>query len=263
MSEPDSNPSVDDSGNTAPVTQKTSDNSNETAHAYFIPLVMLTVFCVIIVSTFYSKEFNHLIAGATAPDQADEPAPEATQQSLAKMQSIDEAEYRAKSKTNTEPAPVAEASREATTAVVETAVADSTSTTANTSSSDTTAEQIRTDELKSLVSMKDEASYSDRKYRTPTYYAPPMSYRMPQQHQRTYNEMMEQRRSLYEEAMQERRERRIKMREYRAEVHKRIEQDRLDMQQRKQEIQQEHQKRLDRQMNWIEQENKRSMNRPI
>jgi hypothetical protein len=260
MSEPDSNPSLGDPGNTAPVTQKASDNSNETAHAYFIPVVMLTVLCVIIVSTFYSKEFNTLIAGATSPDQADEPASEATQHSLAKMQAIDEAEHKAKSKTNSETASATEASQEATTAVVETAVADSALTTADTPSADTTAERILPDELKSLVSMKDEASYSDRKYRNPTYYAPPMSYRIPQ---RTNNEMMEQRRSLYEEAMQERREHRIKMREYRAEVDKRIAQDRQDMQQRMQKIRQEHQKRLDRQMNWIELENKRSMNRPI
>jgi len=75
--------------------------------------------------------------------------------------------------------------------------------------------------------------------------------------------MMEQRRRIYEEAMQERREYRMKMREYRAEVDRRIEQDRLDMHKQMQEIAQEHQRRFNQQMNWIELEGKRSINRPI
>ena len=176
---------------------------------------------------------------------------------------LDKAEDKAKSDTNTETTPVTDASYEAATAVVETAVADSALTTADTSSPETTAEQVLTDELNSLVSMKDEASYSDRKNHNPYPYAPPMSYGMPLQHQKSYNEMMEQRRSLYEEAMQERREYRMKMREYRAEVHKRIEQDRSDMYKQMREIEQEHQRRFDQQMNWNELEEKRLMNRPI
>ena len=264
MSEHDSNPSFGDTGNTAPGSHKTSDKSNQTAHSYFIPVVILIVLCVTIVSTFYSKEFNNLIAGAASPDQADELASEVTKHSQAKTQAIDEAEEDgAISNTNTDATPVTEATLEAATIVVETAEADSTSTTADTPASETTAEQIQTDELNSLVSMKDEASYSDRKNPAPYPYAAPMNYGMPQQQQGSYNEMMEQRRSLYEEAMQARREHRMKMREYRAEVNRRIEQDRLDMHQRMQEIEQEHQKRLDQKMNWIELKDKRSMNRPI
>jgi recombination DNA repair RAD52 pathway protein len=263
MSERDSNPSFDDTGDTAPGTHKTSDHSSETAHSYFIPVVILIVLCVTIVSTFYSKEFNNLIAGVAPPDQADELDSEVTQHPLAKTQAIDEAEDMAKLNTNTESAPVTEASLEAATAAVETTVADSTLTTADTPTSETTAEQVLTDELNSLVSMKDKASYSDRKNSDPYPYTPPMNYGIPQQHQDTYNEMMEQRRSLYEEAIQERREHRMKMREYRAEVNRRIEQDRLDMHKRMQEIEQEHQRRLDQRMNWIELEDKRSINRPI
>lgn len=252
MSEHDSNPSFGDTGNTAPGSHKTSDTSNETAHSYFIPVVMLIVLCVTIVSTFYSKEFHNLIAGAASPDQADELASEVTRHPQAKTPVADEAEEdSAKSNTATETAPVTEASQEAATDTVETAAPE------------ITAEQIQAGELNSLVSIKDEASYSDRKNRAPYPYAPPMNYSMPQQHQSSYNEMMEQRRSLYEEAMQERREHRMKMREYRAEVNRRIEQDRLDMHKRMQEIGQEHQKRLDQQMNWIELEDRRSMNRPI
>ena len=263
MSERDSNPSFGDTGNTAPKTHKKTNNSNETTHSYFIPAVMLIVLCVIIVSTFYSKEFNNLIAGATPPDQADELASEVTQHSLAGTQAIDKPEDMAKSNTNTETAPVTEVSHEAATTVVETAVPDSTLTIAVIASSETAAEQALTPELNSLASMEDEASYSDRKNRDPYPYAPSMSYGMPQQQQKTNNELMEQRRRLYEEAMQERRDHRMKMREYRAEVLKRIEQDRLDMYKRMQEIEQEHQRRLDQQINWMELEEKRLMNRPI
>ena len=265
MSERDSNPSFGDTGDTAPGTYKTSDNSSETTHGYFIPVVMLIVLCVIIVSTFYSKEFNDLVAGATPPDQADELASEVTQHSPAGTQAIDQVEDKGKSNTNTETAPVTEASHQVATGIPETAVADSTLTTANTPTSETTDEPVLTDKFKSLVSMQDEASYSERNNRAhyPYPYAPPMSYGMPQQHQRSYNEIMEQRRGLYEEAMQERREHRIKMREYRAEVKKRIEQDRLDMHKRMQEIVQEQQRRLDQRMNWIELEDTRSITRPI
>jgi hypothetical protein len=263
MSERGSNPSSDDNGNTVPKPHKKTDSTNETTYGYFIPVVMLIVLCVIIVSTFYSKEFNNLIAGAAPPDQADEPATEVTQHSLAGTQALDSAEDKPGTNTNTENASVTEASHEAATAVVGTAVADSTLTTADTSSSEATAEQVLTEELNSLVSMKDEASYSDRKNRDPYPYAPPMGYGMSQQHQRSYDEMMEQRRRIYEEAMQERREYRMKMREYRAEVDRRIEQDRLDMHKQMQEIAQEHQRRFNQQMNWIELEGKRSINRPI
>ena len=218
--------------------------------------------CVIIVSTFYSKEFNDLIAGATPPYQTDEPASEATQHSPAGTQAIDQAEDNAKSNTNTLAAAVTEASHQLATGAVETDVADSTLKTAGIPASETTDEPVLTDELNSLVSMQDEASYSDRNNRAHYPYAPPISYAMPQQH-RSYNEMMEQRRSLYEEAMQERREHRIKMREYRAEVNKRIEQDRLDLHKRMLEIEQEHQRTLDQRMNWIELDDKRSINRPI
>ena len=263
MSERDSNPSFGDTGDTAPGTNITSGHSSETTHGYFIPVVMLIVLGVIIVSTFYSKEFNDLIAGATPPDQTDELALEVTQHSLAGTQAIDQAENKAKSNTNTVAAAVTEASHQVATSAVEAAVADSTLTTADTPTSETTDEPVLTDELNSLVSMQDKASYSERNNRAYYPYAPPISYAMPQQRQRSYNEMMEQRRSLYEEAMQERREHRTKMREYRAEVNKRIEQDRMDMHKRMQEIEQEHQRRLDQQMNWIELEEKRLMNRPI
>ena len=92
MSERDSNPSIGDTGNTAPGTHKTSDNSKETTHSYFIPVVMLIVLCVIIVSTFYSEEFNNLIAGAAPPDQADELASEVTQHSVANTGTLDKPE---------------------------------------------------------------------------------------------------------------------------------------------------------------------------
>ena len=231
MSERDLNPSFGDTGDTAPGTYKTSDDSSETTHGYFIPVVMLIVLCVIIVSTFYSKEFNDLIAGATPPVQTDELASEATQHPPAGTQTIDHAEDNAKSNTNTVAAAVTEASHQVVTGTVESAVADSTLTTSDTPTSETTDEPVMTDELKRLVTMQDEASYSDRNNRAHYPYAPPVSYAIPQQ-RRSYNEMMEQRRGLYEEAMQERREHRIKMREYRAEVNKRIEQDRLDLHKR-------------------------------
>jgi hypothetical protein len=263
MSERESDPSFGDTGDTAPGTNKTSDHSSETTHGYFIPVVMLIVLCVIIVSTFYSKEFNDLIAGATPSDQTDEPASEATQHSPAGMQAVDQAEDNAESNTNTVAAAVTEASQQMATGAVETAVADLTLTTADTPTSETTDEPVLTDELKTLVSIQDEASYSDRNNRAHSPYAPSNSYAMPQQSHRSYNEMMEQRRGLYEEAIQERREHRIKMREYRAEVNKRIEQDRLDLHKRMLEIEQEHQRRLDQRMNWIELDDKRSINRPI
>ena len=263
MNERDSNPSSDDTGDTSTKPHKATKISNETTHSYFIPVVMLIVLCVIIVSTFYSKEFNNLIAGAKSPDQADELASDVTEQTQTSSKTIDKPEDDAKSNMNTETASVTGAPREATTAVIETTAPESTFTTADTAPSDTTATQALTSEINSLVSMKDEVSSPYRKNHAPYPYEPPTSHGMTQHHQRAYNEMRGQRRRSHEEAMQAHREHMIKMHEYRAAVLKRIEQDRLDMYKRIREIDQAHQRRLDEQMNWMELEEKRSMKRPI
>jgi len=263
MNEHDSNPSSDHTGDTAPKPHSATKNSNESTHSYFIPVVLLIVLCVIIVSTFYSEEFNNLIAGATSHDQADEPVSYVTEQTLASSKAIDKPEDNAKSNINTVTASVTEVPQEAANAVIETTVPDSTFTTAATASSDTAVKQALNPESENLVSMEDEVSYPDRKIHDPYPYAPPTSYGLPRQQQTAYNEMMEQRRRSHEEAMQARREHMIRMHEYRAAVLKRIEQDRLDMYKRMQEIEQAHQKRLEEQMNWMEMEDKRSMKRPI
>ncbi len=269
MSERDSNQSSDNNKepdrnniNTAPAINKQTDDPDSNTHAYFIPIVVLIVLGVIIVSTFYSKEFNNLIAGSAPHDQAEEPASEVTAHSLTNTQALDKPEDKAESNSNTETLSVTKVSDEVPTSIVETAVADSTLTTADSPSSETAAERALAPGLNNHVSMEDGSSYPDITNRDPYPYAPPMSYGMPQQ-QKAYNEMMEQRRSSYEEAMQARRDHMLKMHEYRAAVLKRIEQDRLDMHKRMQEIEQKHRRRLDKQMNRMELEDKHLMNHPV
>ncbi len=262
MSERDSNPSSDDTGNMTPKPRKTSENPDETTHSYFIPVVLLIVLSVTIVSTFYSEEFNSLFT-ATPSVQVDQLASESTPHSSAITQAPDNPENTAEPNANTENTPVTEISDEAATAAVEAAAADPALTTEDTPSSEETAEPVLNNELNNLVSMKDEAPYSDRNNRASYPYVPPGSYGMPQQHRPGYPEIIEQRRRLYEEAMQERREHRLKMREYRAEVLRRIERDRLDLYRRMQEIEQERQKRFDQRMNRMELVEKRSINHPI
>ena len=263
MSERDSNPASDDSDNPTPQPYRKTGNSGEPTHSYFIPLVMLIVLGIIIVSTFYSKEFNHLIAGATLSDQADEHASAATENALASSKAIDDSEDNATSKPKTETAPVTMVLHKVATAVLETTVPDATLAKADTASSVTSAKQALAPELNSRASTRDEASYPDRKNHDPYPYAPSMSYGMPRQYHSSYNEMMEQRRRSHEEARQARKEHRIKMHEYRAAVLKRIKQDRLDMYKRGQDTEHAYQRRLDEQMNWTELQDKRAMNRPI
>jgi hypothetical protein len=262
MSERDSNPSSDNTGNQAPKPDKKIDNAGETTQQYFIPVVVLIVLSIIVVSTFYSKEFNHLIAGAAHHDQAGGFASEVAENSRTSSKVLVEPEAKVQSNPNAEAASVTEVPQEAATAEIETTVHDSGLTTADTSPSDTAAIQTSTPESNSLVSINGELSYPATNSHDPLPYAPPTNYGMPRQRQ-AYNEKMEQWRRSPEEAMRARREHMMKIHEYRAAVLKRIEQDRLDMYKRMRDIEQVQQKRLDERMNWMEQQHRHSLKRPI
>lgn len=116
---------------------------------------------------------------------------------------------------------------------------------------------------KIVASLEKQAPFSTRQNNYAYPYAPPMPYDRPEQFQQDYNEMMAERRRAYEQTMQARREHMIKMHQYRAAVQKRIAQDRQDIYKRMKEIEWENQRRRDELMDRLEQENKRSMNRPI
>jgi len=273
MSESDSTQSSDKNANTgnssinsaqtAPCLKKESDNPGQNTHAYFIPLVMVTVISIIIVATFYSNEFNNLIAGVESPDHGDELTSPVQEKLLIRKSAIDKFADTAATNANTASAAVDNAADEAATTVVETAASASSFIPAKIPSSETSAVTALSPGTATLASLDKQVPSSDSQYRNASPYVPPITYGSPAEHQNAYNEMMQQRRRSYEGAVQARREHLIKMHEYRTAVQKRIHQDRQDMYKRKQLIEQENQKRLDTHMNRMEQAVKRSMIRPI
>jgi len=217
---------------------------------------------VIIVATFYSKEFNNLITGVTSTDQADELSSDANGKLLASSASIDTSADTADSSVISEAAVVTSTPYEVATNIIDPAVSASTSTAPGTSSAKTVTDIYVHSQPYIVASQEYQVPFSARQDNYAPY-APPIPYGMPDRLQQDYNDTMEERRRAYEEATQARREYVMKMHEYRAAVQKRIEQDRQDMYKHRHETRQQKQRKQDELMDSIEQTEKRSMNRPI
>ena len=248
--------------NTTPDPNKQNENPDENTYGYFIPLVMGIVLGVIIVATFYSKEFNDLITSVASTDQADEISSDAHGKLVASSTSIDTSDDTADSSVISKVAAVAKASNEVTTRVIEPAGDGSTSTTPGTSSAVAIAGNNVNHQPYIVASQEYQAPFSTRQDNYAPY-APPMPYGIPERLQQEHSNIMEERRRAYEEATQARREYVVKMHEYRVAVQKRIEQDRQDMYKHRHETRQQKQRKQDELMDSIEQTEQRSMNRPI
>lgn len=244
--------------NTAPDLNKQSDNANVNTHGYFIPVVMMIVLGIIIVATFYSQEFNNLIAGSVSPGQADALISGTVDKSIVITATSDEPADTGKPIAITDTTTETIQPDQVAATAIETTVTDSSLNPAETSSTAVTAEQALSTDNSRRTSLQ-YPPYTGRHNRKAYHNAPSMAYGMPEHYQNTDNERMEQRRRAHRKAMQARREQMIKVYEYRTAVRERIKQNRLGRYQRMQEIEQDNRGRLDR----IEQEEKRSMNRPV
>jgi hypothetical protein len=217
---------------------------------------------IIIVATFYSQEFNNLIAGVVSTDQVNEPRSEANGKLLASSATLDESEYTARSRIKTEAAVVANTVSEEATKVVEPARSGSNSSTLETTPAETVADNVYPPP-NTVTSMEYQAPYTGRQYNYASPYTAPMPYGMPEQYRQDYNEMMAARGRVYERTKQARREHAIKMHQYRAVAQKRIEQNRLDIHNRLQALERENQRKRDELMHRLERIEQRAINRPI
>lgn len=244
--------------NTTPDLNRQSDNANENTHGYFIPVVMMIVLGVIIVATFYSQEFNNLIAGSVSPDQADALISDTGGRSTAITGTLDVSADTAELVAITDTTSENNQADEMATSTIETAASASIPAAAETSTRATVADQTLSTDNSHRTSLH-YPPYTGRHNRKAYDYAPPMAYAVPEHYQNTYINMLKHRHRSHQQARQVRREQMIKVYEYRTAVRERIKQNRLGRYQRMQEIEQDNRGRLDR----IEQEEKRSMNRPV
>ena len=222
----------------APDLNMQTDNASEHTHGYFVPVVMMIVLGIIVVATFYSTEFNSLIAGVASPDR-DNDRTKAEQRLIARMATEGESEDAAESSAITETAVANSASSEDVTKISGTAAPDSTLTTPDTSLFEPASADASSAEFRTAAAQDKPVSYTGKQLRGASPYAPPMPYDMPENYRQYYNEIMELRRRTHAQAMQARRAHMKKMHEYRTVVRKRIKQDRLDRYLRVHEIAQE------------------------
>jgi hypothetical protein len=231
-----SNPGTGDTPvDTAPYMKKKADNSSDNTHGYFIPAVMVLVLGVIIIATFYSKEFNNFIT-AILPSDHDE---QLVAEQPGESDTIENKEHMAESAS---------------------LVTASSAATETTSMEQITEKATPADN--SPASIQDRTGFQKpvEMYAPPLAYAPPpAAYAMPGEW-KSYNELMEQRRRAHEEAWRQHMQR---IHEYQQAVMKRIEQDRADMYRYMQELARESQRRRDEFMNRMEHIEKASMDRPI
>ena len=206
-------------------------NPNTNTHGYFVPVVMLIVLAVIIISTFYSKEFNGLIATVMTSGQNSELASSLNEQAIATTDAIDNAVVNTQADT-----------------VNQGIVMNNTAAELN---------------HPAVLDHQEALTGPHIAHVHPYTYAPAVPYAAPGMGQNIHNAMMQQRRQAYEQARQERREHLTKMHEYRAIVQQRIEQDRKDMYQRLDQVEQQNRKRLEDQPHWIEQTAEYTTGRPI
>ena len=255
-----SKPSMDNSPvNTAPYMKKKAYNNSESTHDYFIPVVIVLVLSVIIIATFYSKEFNDLMAGIVSSEQGAQLASNEQKQFNAKSNVIRETENAGATSVTAENKAPAENTAN---------VSGSTRSTTNstmpsvTASSELAAEKEAPTAHNSLAALQNQAGYPAivNNYAVPMPHAPPpATYALPGEWS-AYNELMMQRRRQYEEAQREHLKR---INEYQAAVMKRIEQDRADLFRHMQELAQESQRRRDAFIHRMNQFEKTSMDRPI
>jgi len=266
MSESDSTPATNSNSsadnkpvNPAPYMKKKPDDVNESTHGYFIPVVMLLVLGVIIVATFYSKEFNTLVASMMPADEGAQLTTNVKEKFYAKSNTVPASVNTGTttgtdktSETSGHPVNITDSALSATTSAGS----------AGTSAVEQAAEKDTSAAPESLATAQNQPAYPAymNPYAPPLPYAPPpVTYAMPGEWN-AYNELMEQRRMAYEEAQREHQKR---MHEYRAAVMKRIEQDRQEMYRHMQELAQQSQRRRDEFMNRLERFEKTSMDQPI
>jgi hypothetical protein len=239
--------------------KKKPDDSNENTHGYFIPVVIALVLGVIIIATFYSKEFNNLVASLMPADEGAQLTTSVKEKFYAKSNAVSGSENSGTttgsdetSETSGHPVNVADSALSATTS------AES----AGTPAAAQAAERDSPAAPESLATAQNQPAYPaymNRYAPSVPHAPPPAAYAMPGE-RNAYNELMEQRRQAYAEAQREHQKR---MHEYRAAVMNRIEQDRQEMFRHMQELAQQSQKRRDEFMNRLEQFEKTSMDHPI
>ena len=266
MSESDSIPATNSNSsadnksvNPAPYMKKKPDDSNESTHGYFIPVVLVLVLGVIIIATFYSKEFNSLVASMIPADEGAQLTASVKEKFYAKSNMVQDSE-------NTTTITGTEKSSETSAYTVNVSDSAQSATTSSGSAGTAATEQVTEDDSPAapdrLAAIQNQPTYPVymNRYPNPLPYAPPSAaYAMPGEWN-AYNELMEQRRQAYEEVQREHQKR---MLEYRAAVMKRIEQDRQEMLRHMQELAQQSQRRRDEYMNRLEQFEKTSMDHPI
>ncbi|MGD8582655.1 MAG: hypothetical protein PVF06_08450, partial [Gammaproteobacteria bacterium] len=242
--------------NTAPYMKKKPDNSSENTHDYFIPAVIVLVLGVIIIATFYSKEFNNLMAGIVSSDEAEQLTSNGQEQFNTKSNAIQKTKNTGATSMTAEPAE--------NTANVSTSTRSTTSSSrpTGTAGSALAAEKEAPTPPDTLASIQSQPAYPAymNNYAAPLPYAPPpATYTLPGEWN-AYNELMMQRRRQYEQAQHEHLQR---IHEYQAALMKRIEQDREDMLRHMQELAQESQRRRDAFIHRLNHFEKTSIDRPI
>jgi hypothetical protein len=266
MSDSDSIPSTSSKSgtdnspvNTAPYMKKKPDNHSENTYDYFIPVVIVLVLSVIIIATFYSKEFNNLMAVIVSSDEGEQLSSNGQDQFNDKSKVIQVTEDAAARSTTAATGKPAENTA---------SVSDSNHSNPNsirpsgTAGSGLAAGKEAPKLYNSLASVQNQPTWPPHmnNYAAPFPHAPPpTSYAMPGEWN-AYNELMMQRRRHYEEAQREYLKR---IHEYQAAVMKRIKQDREDMLRYMQELAQESQRRRDAFIHRMNQYEKTSMDRPI
>jgi hypothetical protein len=231
----------------APYLKKKPDNSDENTYSYFIPAVMLIVLGVIVVATFYSKEFNGLVASVIPAFQQEQFSADAKDRNV----SIRESE-------TTGTTGITASAENAVTAADSAEFATASNATGSVQVPETTSPASQ----RNLVSMQNRPAYPAHMNYASPYTRPPAPHAM-QGEWNAYNEMMEQRRRAYDEAMQARQQHLKRMHEYQAAVMNRITQDREEMYRHMQQLAQESQKKRDQFMRRIEPAAKQASDRPI
>lgn len=235
------------STDTATDLNRWSHETNEYTHRYFVPVVIMIVLGVIIVSTFYSKEFNNLIAGSASPE------PDAGHAKAEQNKSA-----------RTAASEASEVTRETSQiSVAENAVMQATTIPAATSSIEPAAASAPSTESRTAEAGNDPASYTPAQNRSALPDGPKSPYDSPERLSAGYYQMLERRHRSREQAMQARRAHKIRMHEYRTVVRERIKQDRLDRYKHSYQSDQDSHRRINAQMNSMEQAVKRSLYRPI
>lgn len=246
--------------NTAPRLNKHTAKLDQDKHAYFVPLVVMIVLGVIVVATFYSKEFNSLIAGSDSPDHADGLMSDKTDTSNATTVSVaesaDTAGFNAVTNSTADRSPRVEENS----TVIETAVSDSSLAPADTSTA-LAKQTLFADN--SIMTSQPNPQNTDSHHRKADYFTPPMAYGMPGQYQNINHDIWQQRHRVYEATTRARRQHMMKMTRDRATALRRMQQDRLHQYKRMREFERQGQNRQDELMPIKQRQDTRTSKRPV